>query len=57
MMEKGCGHKRTGTRFLFTPAKAKKVVALTYCKDCGKELSREPVSTATADSRGKREKE
>ncbi|MFH1549079.1 MAG: hypothetical protein ABIH04_00815 [Planctomycetota bacterium] len=41
--EEKCPHKRTGTRYLFTPSRDKKVVAMVYCKDCGAELSREVV--------------
>ncbi len=43
MEEKECPHKRTGTRYLFTPSRDKKVLAVTYCRDCGAELSREVV--------------
>ncbi len=41
---KECTHEETGTRYLFTPKMGEKVIAITYCKRCGKELSRESVS-------------
>jgi hypothetical protein len=41
---KDCAHLETGLRYLFTPQMGQRVIAITYCKNCGKELSRESVS-------------
>ena len=42
--EKECTHEEISTRYLFTPTMGEKVIAITYCKRCGNELSRETVS-------------
>jgi len=52
--EEKCPHKRTGTRYLFTPSRDKKVVAVVYCKDCGAELSREVVRPDKTRSPGEK---
>jgi hypothetical protein len=41
---KDCSHLETGLRYLFTPAMGQRVIAITYCRNCGKELSRESVT-------------
>ena len=41
-----CAHPEKGVRYLFTPEMGKKVVAITYCKKCGRELAREPSTVA-----------
>jgi hypothetical protein len=41
---KDCAHPETGLRYLFTPTMGQKVMAITYCRNCGKELARESVS-------------
>ncbi len=52
-MEKNsnCQHKHTGTRYIFSPSAEKKVLAITYCKDCGKEIDREVVTTLANDEK------
>jgi hypothetical protein len=54
--EKRCSHKKTSIRYSFTPSDKTKVMAITYCKECGDELSREPLSTSAADRRKEEKK-
>jgi hypothetical protein len=41
---KDCAHLETGLRYLFTPDMGRRVIAIAYCRNCGKELSRETVA-------------
>ena len=49
-----CEHTRRGTRYIFSPSADEKVIAVTYCKDCGEEISR---SSAVAKAGRGEEKE
>jgi len=44
-----CQHKHLGIRYTFSPSAEKKILAVTYCKDCKKEISKEVVTAPAKD--------